>query len=184
MTANADKYRRLVAGFSAVVDAVPADKWSAPAPCADWTARDVVAHVVAGTWQISSVVTGRSPELGDPELGDDPAATWAQARDLALAALTYENLAKNVPSPVGGEISLDQRIGMFSTLEVLIHTWDLAKAAGIDVVLDPEVVRETYDELLPMDEIIRIPNVFGPKVEPPAGADLQTTLMCFTGRQP
>lgn len=73
---------------------------------------------------------------------------------------------------------------MFSTPDVLIHTWDLAWAAGIDVKLDGDLVRETYDALLPMDAMIRAANVFGPKVEPPAGADLQTTLLCFTGRQP
>lgn len=30
--------------------------------------------------------------------------------------------------------------------------------------------------------MIRMPGVFGPKVEPPPGADLQTRLLCFTGR--
>jgi hypothetical protein len=60
----------------------------------------------------------------------------------------------------------------------------LAKTAGIDVKLDPALVDEVYNALLPIDAMIRMPNVFGPKVEPPAGADPQTLLICFTGRQP
>jgi uncharacterized protein (TIGR03086 family) len=185
MSANSDKYRRAVAGFSAVVDAVPAESWSAVSPCAGWTARHVVGHVISGSRMISTVGSGQSPEFGDPvaAAGDDPAAAYAKARDLALGALSEDNLTKPVQSPMG-EIPLDQQIGMFSTPDVLIHTWDLATAAGIDVKLDPELVQETYDALLPIDAMIRMPNVFGPKVEPPPGADLQTTLMCFTGRQP
>ena len=129
--------------------------------------------------------TGPSVEPEDPAAvaGDDPAAAYAEARDRALRVLTEENLPRNVQSPMG-EIPLDQLVGMFSTPDVLIHTWDLAKAARIDVKLDADLLQETYGALLPMDEMIRMPGVFGPKVEPPAGADLQTTLMCFTGRQP
>jgi uncharacterized protein (TIGR03086 family) len=184
-SSNTDKYRRAIAGFSAVVDAVPAEMWSASSPCEGWTARDVVGHVIGGTQMISAVATGLAPDFSDPAAaaGDDPATAFAKARDLALGALTEENLAKLVHGPIG-EIPLDQHVGMFSTPDVLIHTWDLAKAAGIEVQLDAGLVRETYDALLPIDEMIRMPNVFGPKVEPPAGADPQTILMCFVGRQP
>jgi len=30
-----------------------------------------------------------------------------------------------------------------------------------------------------MDSMIRLPNVFGPKLEPPVGADLQTEFLYF-----
>ncbi|HWW53998.1 MAG TPA: TIGR03086 family metal-binding protein [Acidimicrobiales bacterium] len=185
MSENSDKYRRAVAGLSAVVNAVPADKWSAPSPCEGWTASHVIGHVISGTQMITTVVTGKSPEFGDPAAvaGDDPAAAFAKARDLALDALTEENLGKPVQSPMG-EMPLDQQVAMFSTPDVLIHTWDLARAAGVDVRLDPQLVKETYEALLPIDAMIRMPNVFGPKVEPPAGADAQTVLICFVGRQP
>jgi len=181
---NSDKYRRAVADLSAVVDAVPADRWSAPSPCAGWTASHLVGHLIGGFQRISAVETGPVPEP-DPATaaGDDPAAAYAEARDQALGVLTDENLAKKVESPMG-PISLDQEVGMFSTPDVLIHTWDLARAAGIAVELDADLVRETYGALLPLDAMIRTPAVFGPKVEPPADADLQTTLLCFTGRQP
>jgi hypothetical protein len=34
-----------------------------------------------------------------------------------------------------------------------------------------------------MDEVMRRPGAFGPKVEPPADADAQTKLLTFLGRQ-
>jgi uncharacterized protein (TIGR03086 family) len=182
---NSEKFRRAVAGMSAVVEAVPIDEWSASSPCAEWTAGHVVGHVIGAFHRVSAVETGTSfgPDDHVVAVGDDPAAAYAEARDRALGVLTEDNLAKNVQSPMG-QIPLDQQVGMFSTPDVLIHTWDLAKAVGIDVKLDAGLVQETYDALLPMDDMIRMAGVFGPKVEPPPGADLQTTLMCFTGRQP
>ena len=34
-----------------------------------------------------------------------------------------------------------------------------------------------------MDVMIRQPNVFGPKLEPPPGVDLQTEFLYFLGRR-
>jgi uncharacterized protein (TIGR03086 family) len=185
MSDNSDKYRRAVEGFSAVVDKVPADKWSAPSPCSGWTAAHVVGHVIGGSQMISAAQTGEEPNFADPlgAAGDDPAASYAAARELALSTLTEEYLNKQVQSPFG-EVPLDQMIGMILTNDVLIHTWDLAKAAGVDVTLDPQLAEEAYNGLQPMDAMVRSDRVFGPKVEPPADADIQTKLICFTGRTP
>jgi uncharacterized protein (TIGR03086 family) len=184
MSENTDKYRTAVAGFTAVVEAVPADKWSNPSPCQDWNAKQVLGHVIGGTRTITAVETGQgAPREGDPaELaGDDPIGNYQAARDHALGLLTDENLAKVVPGPMG-EMPLDQVVGMFLANDVLVHTWDLARAAGIDVTLDPALVEACLAQLTPIDAMIRMPGVFGPKVEPPAGADTTIKLMCFTGR--
>jgi len=109
-------------------------------------------------------------------------ASYVAARDAALKALTEDNLAKVVQGPMG-EMPLDQVIGMFIVPDVLIHSWDLAQCAGNPVSLDEDLVSETYERLLPLDAMIRETGVFGPKVDPPADADLQTKLMCFTGRR-
>jgi uncharacterized protein (TIGR03086 family) len=185
MSENSEKYRKAVAGFSAIVDQVPTDKWSAPSPCVGWTARHIVGHVIGGTQMVSAAQTGAGPDSSDPlaAAGDDPASSYASARDLALSTLTDEYLAKPVQSPFG-EIPLDQLVGMILTSDVLIHTWDLAKAAGVDVTLDAGLCEAAYTGLVPMDAMVRADTVFGPKIEPPADADAQTKLLCFTGRQP
>lgn len=183
MSENSDKYRRAIGGFSDVVDRVPSDRWSAQSPCEGWTAAHVVGHVIGGTQMVSAVQTGKAPEFADPvaAAGDDPAASFAKARDLALSTLTDEYLSKNVTTPMG-EMTVDQMLGMFLTNDALIHTWDLAKAAGVSVELDQQLVEEAYGRLVPIDAMLRQPNLFGPKVEPPAGADATTKLMCFVGR--
>src|SRR5438132_5750185 len=112
MSESSDKYRRAMTGFSDVVDRVPSDKWASPSPCEGWTASHVVGHVIGGTQMISVAQTGQPPEYGDPlaAAGDDPAASFAKARDLALSTLTDEYLAKKVQSPMG-EMPVDQILG-------------------------------------------------------------------------
>jgi hypothetical protein len=46
MESTADRYRRLAAAFAGTVGGVPDDAWGNPTPCGDWTARDLVRHVV------------------------------------------------------------------------------------------------------------------------------------------
>ena len=68
-------------------------------------------------------------------------------------------------------------------MDVLVHTWDLARTIGADEHLDEDSVRRAYEALKPMDAMIRQPNVFGPKLEPPMDADLQTEFLYFLGRR-
>jgi hypothetical protein len=69
--------------------------------------------------------------------------------------------------------------------DLLIHSWDLARATGGDERLDPEAVAAALEGFKPLDEVLHSSgNVFGPKVEPPPNTDLQTELLCFAGRRP
>ena len=80
-----------------------------------------------------------------------------------------------------GEMPVDQFLGVI-TLDVITHTWDLGRAIGHEVTLEPDLVHDCFENVKPLDAILRQPNLFGPKVEPPAGADEQTQLMAFLGR--
>jgi hypothetical protein len=80
-------------------------------------------------------------------------------------------------------MSAGEIIGRFVTMDLLVHTWDLARTIGADEHLDEESVRQAYEALKPMDAMIRQPNFFGPKLKPPIDADLQTEFFCFLGRR-
>ncbi len=54
---------------------------------------------------------------------------------------------------------------------------------GLDEHLDPDDVHEILVAMEPMDEMMRGSGAFGPKVEPPAGADEQIRLLAFMGRR-
>ena len=44
-------------------------------------------------------------------------------------------------------------------------------------------VSRAYETMKPMDDQIRQPGAFGPKVAPPADADIQTQFLDFLGRE-
>jgi uncharacterized protein (TIGR03086 family) len=87
-----------------------------------------------------------------------------------------------------GPSSFAQQIDMICTPDVLIHTWDLARAAGLDETLDAgEVARGAaeVDAMPPeVDEAMRSSGHYGPRVAVPDDADAQTRLLAFMGRRP
>jgi uncharacterized protein (TIGR03086 family) len=181
MTDVQDSYRVVSSGFDAVVKAVTPDKWEAQSPCEQWTARDVVAHVVEGhRGVIAQVRGGQSEPLGPDE---DPRQAWGNAyRTIDEITGDPEAVAKEMDGPTG-KMRVGQIIGQFVNMDVLVHTWDLARTVGADESLDQDSVRRAYEALKPMDAMIRQPYVFGPKLEPPKGADVQTEFLYFLGRR-
>jgi uncharacterized protein (TIGR03086 family) len=174
-----ERTTRLLTGFDERVQATPAGSWSNPAPCEEWTARDVVTHVGNNLFSISAGLTGG--EARKITADDDIVSGWNQARDQFLAALSSSDLGTQLNGPFGPMPAADL-IGNIIVNDVLVHTWDLARSVGGDERLDATAVSAAYATLKPLDEMIRRPGVFGPKVEPPAGADEQTEMLCFLGR--
>jgi uncharacterized protein (TIGR03086 family) len=83
-----------------------------------------------------------------------------------------------------GHSSFAEQFNMIGTSDVFLHTWDLARAAGLDETLDPDEVHQMLIGMEPIDEILRSSGQYGPRVEVPADADEQTRLIAFIGRQP
>ena len=181
MTDVQHAYRQVSSGFDAAVGAVAPDKWAAQSPCEGWKARDVVAHVVEGHRAvIASVRGGESKPMSADE---DPRQAWAAA-SAAIDEISGdpEGRAKEIDGPAG-KMPAGDVIGRFVTMDLLVHTWDLARTVGADEHLDEDSVRGAYEALKPMDAMIRQPNFFGPKLDPPDGADMQTEFLYFLGRR-
>lgn len=197
MSDVADRYARLADGFLARIHHVPPERWDAPSPCAGWTARDVVAHVVNGHRGILAAVHGRAPvaahgvavapmaEAPTVAPGTDLAAAFGASRDAVLAALQDPATAGlRLPGGPLGPVPLEDAVDVIGALELLGHTWDLARATGGDETLDPQDVTRTHEALLAHDAALRATGAFHPGVPGPEGADAQTAFLCFTGRRP
>jgi uncharacterized protein (TIGR03086 family) len=174
-----DRITTLVNEFDRRVKAAGSDQWSKPAPCEGWTARDVVAHVTNNLRYVVAGIRGEQPQEVGPD--DDIAAAWASAKDNLMAALPGADLSQTVNGPLG-PMPAEQFIGRIISTDVLVHTWDLARATGGDEKLNQQAIEGAYSGLKPLDAMIRRPGVFGPKIEPAPGADLQTEFLNFTGR--
>lgn len=184
MTDIADRYRRIAGTFTQRVSEVAPDAWDNQSPVPEWTTRDVVRHLVE--WVPPMIGSGSDIEFpSGPSVDDDPLGAWLNLSDTLQAVLDDPGVGeRRFSHPRAGDHALDQAIAMFVMGDVLMHTWDLARAAGLDDTLDAEEAASMYEGMLPMDEMLRQSGQYGPKVEVPDDADAQTKLMAFVGRRP
>ncbi len=123
---------------------------------------------------------GSIPEVA---AGADLAAAWHEIGQGLTAAIDDPRCA-SVPLPMPmGEQPFSSIVELLPE-DPLIHTWDLARATGLNEQLDRDVVEHVFEHLQPLDEMFRQPWAFGPKVPAPRGADVQTEFLCFVGRTP
>ncbi len=189
MTEIAERFRRVASGLTRTIGAVPDDAWSNPSPCDGWDGRDVVRHLVEWLpgpgFLLGTFGVGTGPL---PSVDDDPAGAWAAVRDAIQGGLDNPSVARRVEDcGPPGRLSFEAAVDMTCTPDVLIHTWDLACAAGIEVELDgDEVARQAaaIDALAPeVDEAMRASGHFGPRVDVAADADALTRVLAFYGRR-
>jgi uncharacterized protein (TIGR03086 family) len=122
-----------------------------------------------------------------PSVDTDPAAAWAVVRDAIQRALADPVIATRVEDcGPPGRLSFEAAIDMTCTPDVLIHTWDLARATGLDERLDPDEVRRQLagiEALAPgVEQAMRGSGHYGPRVAVADDADEQTRLLAFMGR--
>jgi len=185
MSEISERFRNIAAQFTERAKAVPEQAWDNPAPCEGWVARDIVRHMVA--WMPDMFLRPFDAAVSPaPSVDDDPLGAWERMRDDIQAALEDPALTER-EQEVGpmGQFTLAQSVDTFGTPDVLIHTWDLARSAGLDETLDETEVGRALAALSSIDEeMLTASGQFGPRVEVPADADEQTRLIAISGRTP
>ena len=180
-----DFFVRSSAFFGEQVRDVDDEEWFAPTPCAGWDVRMVVAHVVVGDAQLPLLVNGEKVPLVeefDPSvLGSNPLAAWRGTALAAIRAFARPGaLAERYEHPIGHITG--RRIIGFRITDSLVHSWDIARARELDVVLDPEIAEYCLDFWLPMAPGLPASGYFGPAMLPPDGAGPGLRLLSLLGR--
>jgi uncharacterized protein (TIGR03086 family) len=160
-------------------------EFDAPSPCAGWDVRATLNHMLGATWMFTLVNQGHAADEDSGDMiGDDA--------KLAVTAAAKENLASwRQPGAFEGDRSYV--FGTFPAVgaailnlgEVVVHNWDVAKATGQDLAIDPAVGQLIYDWAvsIPLNEF-RDQGAFGPAVAVPVSASIVDRLVGLLGRQP
>lgn len=184
MTAAADEHRRIAGEFTSTVEGVAPNAWDNPAPPAGWVARDVVRHLLEWFPPFLHASAGVTLPAG-PSVDEDPIGAWRHHTDAVQGLLDDPGTAeRTIEVPNMGSMPLAQAVDMIYTSDVFLHRWDLARATDQDERLDPEKCAALYEGMLPMDEALRQSGHYGPRIEVPEDADIQTKLIAFIGRTP
>ena len=181
-----DRYRRFAGRFGELVAMVPDGAWSNPSPCEKWDTRDVVRHNIEMA-AFTLDLNGLKLPAGAPSVDDDPVGAWRTAQSTIQDALDDPEIAtrEHAEHPHLGKGPWNAVVDRIVTGDLVMHVWDLARAAGLpDEPIDAETLATWREGFAQMpDEAIRHPEVFGPALEAPPGSDEQTQFLAFIGRK-
>jgi len=178
------RHLRICRAFGDQVELV-GEHWQSQSPCSDWDARGVLEHVIG----FHDVLLLRPLDAKPQRPRGDPVGRWKATAD-ALNRLfgrpgLFDGVVDVPPVDNNPPSQIDAvRLVPLLSLDVLVHTWDLARAAGHDVVLDPELC-ETSLRGLPVEETaLSLTGMYDPPREVPADSGAQTKLLARLGRNP
>jgi uncharacterized protein (TIGR03086 family) len=179
MSSTIERYDVAVEGFRRRLEPLAPADFARPSPCEGWTAGDLVDHTIGAV----TLVAGLVGERGDEDRSASYATRYDRATEDLRAKVSDPVLGATVVESPFGTLALKQLVSSIVVHDLLVHTWDLARATDGDELLDNELVVHTYKHMAPLDDVLR-EHGFATKVDAPGDADAQTRLLCFLGRRP
>ncbi|PSK95481.1 uncharacterized protein (TIGR03086 family) [Murinocardiopsis flavida] len=181
MSEIAARFTRLAADFAATAEAVPPERWDSPSPCPEWTARGVVGHLVENQVMFLGFV---HRGLGDiPSAADDPVGSWRAAAAVVQAELADPERAAATFDGFFGRSRFDVALDRFVNFDLIVHRWDLAQAAGLELRLDPADIDWAAEKAASFGDMLHSDGVCGPALVPPPGSGRQTAFLASVGRR-
>jgi uncharacterized protein (TIGR03083 family) len=145
-------------------------KWDRQSPCDEWNARGVLEHVIG----FHDVLVLRPLGLKPDRPREDPLVRWQ---------LTYDSLAEALMP--GRAVQPDtRRLIPKLSRDVLVHTWDLARAVGADDRLDPAWCEVFYGGLPADSDASAGSGMFSAPVVLRNETSPQARLLARLGRDP
>lgn len=162
-----------------VVDNITPDQLDKPTPCAQFTVRGVLEHMVGGATMFTAAFRGEQPATPDTS---DLLAAFGPALG-ALGAAMHEPgaLDRTIEAPFGSVPA--SAFAQFVVLDGLVHGWDLATATGQPYEPPDSLVADVMAFAPGALESMRDGDTFAAPVEPPASATPIERLAAFTGRK-
>jgi len=188
MSRNSQTYLSVLFGFDHVLRSVPADAWDQPSPCEGWTVREVAGHAMVVVNNVAARAgVGTMLDAFDGvgvTAGDDPYETFRQMRTRFIEALDDPASVAIVIESRLGTMTIDEYIEQMYG-DTLVHTWDVARGAGVDSTLDPDLVSIVYASYQARDMgPLRTPGRYDDARDIDSAAAEQDRLIAFTGRDP
>jgi uncharacterized protein (TIGR03086 family) len=184
-------FRTAQAAFTERVHAVAGDQWELGTPDEQWTAADLLWHLVdEHRWTrpllagldldtAGAVAAGLGPDSRD---GTTLVREWDRAAAQSAAAFGADGALTGSVAISRGRVPASEYLEEM-ILDLVVHAWDLGTAIGYQQPLPASAVADIY----PLAQVIvdRTPRgMFGPPAEAGAGAPLIDRLVALTGRRP
>lgn len=176
MTSPTQSYLENADRFTAVVDAT--SDWSGQSPCPDWTAAEVVDHVVSTQRDFL-----HKQGVSHQDLPRDASAAWHQHLDGVRTAMAEESFATREFDGYFGRTTVEEQLASFYGFDMLVHRWDLGSAVGVPVAFDEEELDRIEQAMAGFGDMLYSEGVCKPALTPPDDATRQQRLLARLGRK-
>ncbi len=174
-----------MAGFGRVLLEVDDEHLELETPCAGWDVNALISHVVLGDVSVQMLFNGDPlPEtmvIDTSILGPNPVATWRGTALTAIEAFRAPGAMEQLVQHPTGERQ-GSVFARFRLVDLLGHTWDLARTIGVDAELPEPLCEAALDFLYPMLDELRDSHVFAPPVTPPPDSSAAVRFLALIGR--
>lgn len=160
--------------------------WARPTPCADWTVRDLLNHLVAEHLWAPHLLRGETLDQvgsrydGDV-LGADPMGAWRRAIGASVLAWGQADGNGSVHTSMGQIPTSEYASQML--VDLTVHAWDLARAVGVRPHLVADAVEASLAYEQPRVTGGEVPGIFAAPVET-ASESRVDQLVALLGRDP
>lgn len=170
--------------FSGAVESA-AGRWDCHSPCDAWDARAVLEHVIG----FHDVLLLRPLGLKPDRPRDKPQERWHLTVERFAEVFEQESLLDSVvrvPRVVNSSTAESDVASLLPRLtqDVLVHTWDLARAVGADDRLDASWCSMFFDQLPSDPDALSKSGMFAPPIGIDEQSDIQSRLLARLGRDP
>jgi uncharacterized protein (TIGR03086 family) len=166
--------------LATVVGGIRPEQLDDPTPCASFTVRGVLGHMIGGATAFAAAFRGQpAPTAEEP---DDVLAAFGPALgDLAAAISAPGALERTVAAPFGAVPG--ETFARFVVLDGLVHGWDLATATGQPFDPPETLVADVAEFARASLDPLRDGDTFAAATEAAPDASAIERLAAYTGRQ-
>lgn len=161
-----------------VVVGIRPDQLDEPTPCADFTVRGVLEHMIGGGTAFAAAYRGDAPP--EPDFTDPIGGCAAMLGELAAAIGAPGALDRTIQAPFG-EVD-GESFARFVVLDGLVHGWDMAVATGQPYEPPDELVAAVQAFAEATLDPLRDGSTFGAAEPTDADATPIQKLAAYTGR--
>jgi uncharacterized protein (TIGR03086 family) len=184
-----DQLDLVVPKLAVLVRGVRADQLDDPTPCVKFRVRDLLGHFLGNLDQVTRSFSGAPVRDLTPRpeiIGDDPGAAFDTLLGAFQAAMREPGAMERtiaLPPPFGAVPA--EVFVRFLVFDLMMHSWDLAKATG-QTYAPPEAIVGEVDAFArqALAPELRDGDTFAAACNVAGGATAFDGLLAFAGRQP
>ena len=177
-----DQLDRSLAAVGVLTSTIRPEQWALPTPCAEWTVRELVDHLVGMNRVFVALLADEPPPRRRPgAVDEDLALAYRESAAALLGAFSRPGtLDRSYRGPLGVATGA-QRL-QIRLYDVLAHGWDLARALGQPAQLPEDAAEQAL--AFARGQIVESarPGRFGPAQDVSADAPAIERLVAFLGR--